>query len=399
VRQRNFYRDAEGHNLTPYGQAVQDNLLQPLTEQLVQHSQYHARRAEIQAFNAQSPVLKKGLALTPLKFGISFNVAHLNQAGALVHIYTDGSVLVNHGGTEMGQGLHTKVAQVVAHELGLPLAQVRVSATDTQKIANTSATAASTGSDLNGKAAQDAARKLKERLMPLAAELLGCAPELLRFGESTVSGPNQHEGQVLPFKALVQEAYLRRIQLWSEGFYATPGLSWDRRTLQGNPFYYFAYGAAVAEVMVDTLTGEHRVLRADVLHDVGQSLNPALDIGQVEGAFVQGQGWLTTEELVWHPQTGKLLTHAPSTYKIPTANDAPLDFRVALFDRPNAADSIHRSKAVGEPPLLLPFAVLLALKDAVASCGPAGWDPDLRAPATAERVLQALSSASPPPLR
>lgn len=419
VRQRNFYRD--GQAVTPYGQTVEDNLLQPLTDRLISTSDYHARRQEIAAFNAGSPVLKRGMALTPLKFGISFNVVHLNQAGALVHVYTDGSVLVNHGGTEMGQGLNTKVAQVVAQALGVPLARVRTSATDTSKVANTSATAASTGADLNGKAAQDAALRIRQRLEPLAAQLLGCDPAALVFeagwvGVRAAAGGDAGRGAAggaegrseagasaaasaavggtprIAFTELVAKAYLARIQLWSEGFYATPGLHWDRSTLTGKPFYYFAYGAAVAEVVVDTLTGESRVLRADVLHDVGQSLNPALDIGQVEGAFVQGQGWLTTEELVWHPKSGLLLTHAPSTYKIPTANDMPVDFRVALFDAPNRADSIHRSKAVGEPPLLLPFSVLLAIKDAVAAAGPARCDPPLRAPATAEAVLAAVDA-------
>ena len=390
VRQRNFYRD--GQDLTPYGQRVEDNLIQPLTDRLIETSGYAARRAEIAAFNAASPVLKRGLALTPVKFGISFNVVHLNQAGALVHVYTDGSVLVNHGGTEMGQGLNTKVAQVVAHELGVPAAQVRASATDTSKVANTSATAASTGSDLNGKAAQDAARRIKRRLMPLAARLLGCDEDALVFDGGEVRGHGPEGARSIGFKALVAQAYLERIQLWSDGFYATPGLHWDRAKLQGHPFYYYAFGAAVAEVLVDTLTGETRVLRADVLHDVGQSLNPALDIGQVEGAFVQGHGWLTSEELVWHPRSGLLLTHAPSTYKIPTANDMPRNFRVALYDAPNAVESIHRSKAVGEPPLLLPFSVLLAIKDAVAACGPDRCDPPLRAPATPEAVLDAVEA-------
>ena len=390
VRQRNFYR--EGQDLTPYGQRVESNLIQPLTDRLIETSGYAARRAEIAAFNATSPVLKRGLALTPVKFGISFNVVHLNQAGALVHVYTDGSVLVNHGGTEMGQGLNTKVAQVVAHELGVPVAQVRASATDTSKVANTSATAASTGSDLNGKAAQDAARKIRRRLMPLAARLLGCEEDALVFDGGEVRGHGPEGARSIGFKDLVAKAYLERLQLWSDGFYATPGLHWDRAKLQGHPFYYYAFGAAVADVLVDTLTGETRVLRADVLHDVGQSLNPALDIGQVEGAFVQGQGWLTSEELVWHPRSGLLLTHAPSTYKIPTANDMPRDFRVALYDAPNAVDSIHRSKAVGEPPLLLPFSVLLAIKDAVAACGPARCDPPLRAPATPEAVLDAVEA-------
>ncbi|WP_083748778.1 xanthine dehydrogenase molybdopterin binding subunit [Pelomonas sp. KK5] len=386
VRQRNFYSD--GKDVTPYGQKVEDNIIQPLTERLIEQCGYHQRRAEISAFNATSPVLKKGLALTPVKFGISFNVVHLNQAGSLVHVYTDGSVLVNHGGTEMGQGLNTKVAQVVAHELGLSLHHVRATATDTQKIANTSATAASTGADLNGKAAQDAARKIKLRLAALAAKLMGGVAEEVRFGGDVVRSGEAS----MPFPELVAKAYLERVQLWSDGFYATPGLSWDRVKMQGKPFFYYAYGASVAEVLVDTLTGESRCVRADVIHDVGQSLNPAIDIGQVEGAFVQGMGWMTTEELKWHPQTGLLTTHAPSTYKIPTANDSPTIFKVSLFDQPNRSDSIHRSKAVGEPPLLLPFSVLLAIKDAVASTGGERSDPLLLAPATAEAVLNALET-------
>ncbi|WP_457349527.1 xanthine dehydrogenase molybdopterin binding subunit [Roseateles sp. P5_D6] len=386
VRQRNFY--TAGQDMTPYGQRVEELHAQPLTAQLLASSRYAERRAEIAAFNAASTVLKKGLAFTPVKFGISFNVAHLNQAGALVHVYTDGSVLVNHGGTEMGQGLNTKVAQVVAHELGLPLASVRCSATDTSKVANTSATAASTGSDLNGKAAQDAARKIKGRLAAFAAERFGCAAELVAFDGGQVSGG----GQSLPFGELVAAAYLKRVQLWSDGFYATPGLHWDRSKLQGHPFYYYAWGGAVCEALVDTLTGESRITHADILHDVGTSLNPAIDIGQIEGGFIQGMGWLTTEELVWHPTTGLLTTHAPSTYKIPTANDCPPELRVELFGVANASETIHRSKAVGEPPLLLGFAALLAIKDACAACGPENCDPPLRAPATAEAVLNAIDA-------
>jgi xanthine dehydrogenase large subunit len=309
----------------------------------------------------------------------------------LVHVYTDGSVLVNHGGTEMGQGLNTKVAQVVAHELGLAFEAVRCTATDTQKIANTSATAASTGSDLNGKAAQDAARQIRERLAAFASTKWGTAggtADEVRFAAGQVFVA----GQVLPFAEVVNAAYFARVQLWSDGFYATPGLSWDRATMQGSPFYYFAYGAAVSEVIVDTLTGEHRLLRADLLHDAGTSLNPAVDIGQVEGAFIQGMGWLTMEELVWHPQTGMLATHAPSTYKIPTANDAPAVFNTRLFERPNVADSIHRSKAVGEPPLLLPFSVFFAIRDAVSAVGGHRIDPPLNAPATPEAVLKAVTA-------
>jgi xanthine dehydrogenase large subunit len=387
VRRANFYGTTE-RNVTPYEQVVEDNVIHALVDELATQADYAARREAVAAFNATSPVLKKGLALAPVKFGISFNVAHYNQAGALVHVYTDGSILVNHGGTEMGQGLNTKVAQVVAHELGVGFERVRVTATDTHKVANTSATAASTGSDLNGKAAQDAARRIRERLAAFVAGKHHVEPVDVRFANDWV----EVGGARLPFEEVVQEAYFARVQLWSDGFYATPGLHWDRERLKGKPFFYFAYGAAVSEVIVDTLTGEHKLLRADVLHDVGSSLNPAVDIGQIEGAFIQGMGWLTMEELVWHPKTGLLTTHAPSTYKIPTANDCPPVFNVRLYDNTNVADSIHRSKAVGEPPLLLPFSVLLAIRDAVSSVGGHRVDPPLRAPATPEAVLDAIDA-------
>ncbi len=387
VRRANFY-GTETNNVTPYGQVVTDNIIHELTTQLEASSGYRERRAGIAAFNATSPVLKRGIALAPLKFGISFNVKHFNQAGALVHVYTDGSMLVNHGGTEMGQGLNTKVAQVVAHELGVSFDCVRATATDTQKVANTSATAASTGADLNGKAAQDAARQIKERLAVCAANLHGGDPSTVRFANDTV----HVNGKTMSFVALVAQAYLDRVQLWSDGFYATPGLSWNRETMQGRPFYYFAYGAAVSEVVVDTLTGEWKLLRADILHDAGKSLNPAVDIGQVEGAFIQGMGWLTTEELVWHPTSGKLTTHAPSTYKIPTANDCPPILNCTLFEGQNTEDSIHRSKAVGEPPLLLPFSVFFAIRDAVSAAGGHRSDPPLTAPATSEAILRAITA-------
>ena len=392
VRRLNFYAGPD-RAVTPYGQPVDDAPLEPLLQQLLASCDYRHRRDAIARFNDSSPVLKKGLALTPVKFGISFNVVHLNQAGALVHLYTDGSVLVNHGGTEMGQGLNTKVAQVVAQELGIAFEQVRVTATDTQKIANTSATAASTGSDLNGKAAQDAARQLRERLAAFAASQWGGDAAAVRFDGGRVHLLDRS----LPFAELANLAYLARVQLWSDGFYATPGLSWNRQTLQGRPFYYFAWGAAVSEVIVDTLSGEWKLLRADLLHDAGRSLNPALDIGQVEGAFIQGMGWLTLEELVWHPDSGALLTHAPSTYKIPTANDAPAIFRTALFDQPNAVDSIHRSKAVGEPPLLLGFSVFFAIRDAVSAAGGHRHDPPLNAPATPEAILRAVQAVQSAP--
>ncbi|MDM0115898.1 xanthine dehydrogenase molybdopterin binding subunit [Variovorax sp. J22R133] len=387
VRRTNFYGKTE-RNVTPYDQVVSDNIIHELVAQLEESSDYRARRAALEAFNATSPVIKRGLALAPLKFGISFNVKHFNQAGALVHVYTDGSILVNHGGTEMGQGLNTKVAQVVAHELGVKFECVRATATDTTKVANTSATAASTGADLNGKAAQDAARQIRERLAACAAARHGGKAEDVRFANDKV----EVNGRTIDFSTLVGEAYIDRVQLWSDGFYATPGLSWDRETMKGRPFFYFAYGAAVAEVIVDTLTGEWKLLRADVLHDAGRSLNPAVDIGQVEGAFIQGMGWLTTEELVWHPQSGLLTTHAPSTYKIPTANDCPPVFNVQLYEGDNFEDSIHRSKAVGEPPLLLPFSVFYAIRDAVSAAGDHKVDPPLRAPATSEAILNAITA-------
>ena len=387
VRRANFYGTTQ-NNVTPYLQEIDDNIIHGLVDELLKTSDYTRRREQIGAFNAWSPVLKRGIALTPVKFGISFNVAHFNQAGALVHVYVDGSILVNHGGTEMGQGLNTKVAQVVAHELGVPLQRVRCSATDTGKVANTSATAASTGADLNGKAAQDAARRIRERLAAFAAERYRVSAAEVRFADDTVCA-GEHR---VAFCVLVQEAYMARVQLWSDGFYATPGLHWNRETLQGKPFFYFAYGAAVSEVVVDSLTGESRLLRADVLHDVGRSLNPAIDLGQVEGAFIQGMGWLTTEELKWHPTSGLLMTHAPSTYKIPTANDCPPEFNVALYEADNVADSIHRSKAVGEPPLLLPFSVFFAIRDAVSALGAHRVSPALRAPATAEAVLDAIQA-------
>jgi xanthine dehydrogenase large subunit len=383
VRRANFYGIGE-RNVTPYRQVVDDNVLDRLTDELARDARYAARRDAVAAFNAGSPVLKKGLALTPVKFGISFNLAHFNQAGALVHIYHDGSILVNHGGTEMGQGLNTKVAQVVAHELGVRLERVRCTATDTSKVANTSATAASTGSDLNGKAAQDAARTLRGRLATMVARTHGVEPADVRFTADEV----HVAGRTIEFGAVVMQAYLERVQLWSDGFYATPGLHWSRETMTGRPFFYFAYGAAVSEVVVDTLTGEWRLLRADLLHDVGRSLNTAIDVGQIEGGFVQGMGWLTSEALAWHPQTGALMTHAPSTYKIPTANDVPQAFHVKLFDNVNAHDSIHRSKAVGEPPLLLAFSAWLAIRDAVAAA--TGGAPRLDAPATPEAILRAL---------
>jgi xanthine dehydrogenase large subunit len=386
VRRINFYGTAD-RNVTPYGMKVEDNVIHELVAELEASSDYRRRRDEVRAYNEQSPVLRKGLALTPVKFGISFNVVHYNQAGALVHVYTDGSVLVSHGGTEMGQGLNTKVAQVVAHELGIRLMHVRSTAADTSKVANTSATAASTGTDLNGMAGQDAARQIRTRLAAFAAAKYGGSAADVVFAADTVSV----NGVQLTFAECAQQAYEARVQLWSDGFYATPKLHWDRHTMNGRPFLYFAYGAAVSEVIVDTLTGEFRLLRADLLHDAGNSINPAIDIGQVEGGYIQGMGWLTTEELWWN-KDGVLMTHAPSTYKIPTVNDCPADFRTKLFANSNVEDTVLRSKAVGEPPLLLPFSVFFAIRDAIASVGGYRINPPLDAPATGEAILKAVDA-------
>ena len=386
VRLANLY--SPGRDVTPYGERVDDNILPEVIARLVETSDYRARRQAIADANRDAPVLLRGLALTPVKFGISFNVSHFNQAGALVHVYVDGSVLVNHSATEMGQGVNTKVRQVVAQELGVPEDWVRSTATDTEKVANTSATAASTGSDMNGQAARAAARTIRDRLTPVAAELLDARPDEVVFADGSVSAG----GRSLPFQDVAAAAYLRRLQLWSDGFYATPGLSWDPVTMQGCPFHYFCFGAAVSEVVVDTLTGETRVVRADLLHDVGRSLNPGVDIGQVEGAFVQGVGWLTQEEVRWDPDTGQLLTLAPTTYKLPTAHDVPVDLRTALVDHPAAPDTIHGSKAVGEPPLLLSFSAFLAIRDAISAAGGHAVQPPLDAPATPEAVLRALAA-------
>ena len=386
VRKINFYGKTD-RNTTHYGMTVEDNVIHELVAELEAGSDYRKRRTAVRDFNAKSPVLKKGLALTPVKFGISFNMVHYNQAGALVHIYTDGSVLVNHGGTEMGQGLNTKVAQVVAAELGISLHHVRCTATDTSKVPNTSATAASTGSDLNGKAGQDAARQIKTRLAEFVATLFGGKSEDVVFVNDTVSA----NGNTLTFAEVVLRANHARVQLWSDGFYATPKLHWDRNTLTGRPFFYFAYGAAVSEVIVDTLTGEWKYLRVDLLHDAGNSINPAIDLGQVEGAFIQGAGWLTTEELWWN-KDGKLMTHAPSTYKIPAVNDCPADFRAALYKNANVEDTILRSKAVGEPPLLLAFSVFFAIRDAIASVADYRVNPPLNAPATSEAIMRAVGA-------
>jgi len=385
VRKANLY--GPGRDVTPYGQTVEDHDVAPrLIEQLERSSSYRSRRGEIKAFNARSPILRRGIALTPVKFGISFTLTHLNQAGALVHVYQDGSVHLNHGGTEMGQGLFQKVAQVAAEEFGIGLERVHITATSTDKVPNTSATAASAGTDLNGMAVQNAVREIKGRLTRFASETWNVAEDRIVFRDDRVLIGNES----VPFGDLTKKAYGARVHLSAAGFYKTPKLHWDREKAKGRPFFYYAYGAACSEVMIDILTGEMNIRRVDILHDVGRSINPALDIGQIEGAFVQGAGWLTTEELVYDAQ-GRLLTHAPSTYKIPVASDVPADFRVALFEGSNREETIYRSKAVGEPPLMLGISVFAAIADAVHSARPGGGSA-LDAPATPEAILKALGS-------
>jgi xanthine dehydrogenase large subunit len=398
VRKLNFYRagveggasggDVSGQmkpQTTPYHMPVEDFIGHELVAELERTSDYAARRAAIAVWNKASPVLKRGIALTPVKFGISFTLTWLNQAGALVHVYQDGSIHLNHGGTEMGQGLFQKVAQVTAGVFGVEASEVKITATDTAKVPNTSATAASSGADLNGMAAKAAAETIRARLAEFIAEKHQVKPASVRFVDGTV----RVAGEVYGWPQVVAWAYQARVSLSSTGFYATPKIVWDRVRGTGRPFFYFAYGAAVTEVVIDRLTGENRILRADLLHDTGTSLNPALDIGQIEGAYVQGAGWLTTEELVWDGK-GRLTTHAPSTYKIPACSDRPDVFNVALWGKPNREDSVGKSKAVGEPPFMLGISALMALSDAVAACGDGSRYVALDAPATAERVLMAV---------
>ena len=387
VRKLNFYgpQGTRPVQTTPYHMPVEDFIGHELVAELERTSDYAARKAEIAAWNAKSPILKRGIALTPVKFGISFTLTWLNQAGALVHVYQDGSIALNHGGTEMGQGLFQKVAQVTASVFGLDVGMVKITATDTAKVPNTSATAASSGSDLNGMAAKAAAETIRGRLAEFIAEKHQVKPSAVKFRDGEV----RCAGEIYSWEQVVAWAYQARVSLSSTGFYATPKIVWDRVRGTGRPFFYFAYGAAVTEVVIDRLTGENRILRADLLHDTGTSLNPALDIGQVEGAYVQGAGWLTTEELVWDGK-GRLSTHAPSTYKIPACSDRPRVFNVALWGKPNREDSVGKSKAVGEPPFMLGISALMALSDAVAACGDGSVYPALDAPATAERVLMAV---------
>lgn len=389
VRQKNYY--ASGGSLTgkmkpqttPYGQEVTDSIVAELTDTLMSSSDYSTRRATVDEWNSNNQIIKRGIAMTPVKFGISFTLTHLNQAGALVHVYQDGSIHLNHGGTEMGQGLFQKVAQVAASRFGVPIENIKISATDTAKVPNTSATAASSGTDLNGMAVKIACDKIRDRIAAHFAELHDCNAADVSFSKGHV----RVAAKSYRFSEVAQIAYQARISLSATGFYKTPDIQWDRIKGQGRPFFYFAYGAAITEVAIDTLTGENRILRTDILHDAGASINPALDIGQIEGGYVQGAGWLTTEELVWD-QKGRLRTHTPSTYKIPACSDRPDIFNVDLWDGENAADTIFKSKAVGEPPFMLGVSAFFALSDAISACGPIFAD--LQAPATAEEVLAAI---------
>ena len=387
LRKLNYYVAASAptaqHQTTPYGMQVQDFILHEMTDDLLKTSDYYDRRRAIDEWNATNPIIKRGIGFSPVKFGISFTLTHLNQAGALVHVYQDGTLRLNHGGTEMGQGLFQKVAQVAAHVFGTSMDVVKITATDTAKVPNTSATAASSGSDLNGMAVKDACEKIRQRMAAFLADQFGKQIEDVNFRDNQV-----HIGRrVLSFKKAAQLCYEGRISLSSTGFYKTPDVAWDRIRGQGRPFFYFAYGAAMTEVAIDTLTGENRILRTDILHDTGTSLNPALDIGQIQGAYVQGAGWLTSEELVWDGM-GRLRTHAPSTYKIPTMADRPDTFNVSLRGQENPMMSIYRSKAVGEPPFMLGISTLMAINHAVSSCGKLYHHLD--APATPERVMSAV---------
>ncbi len=385
MRAVNYYGPDTGEK-TPYDQPVVDNRINDVVDRILQTAEWERRRKEIDAHNATNPLLRRGLAMMPVKFGISFNLPTLNQAGALVHVYMDGSVHLNHGGTEMGQGLFTKVAQVVAEVFQIDADKIKITATNTGKVPNTSATAASTGSDLNGAAAFKAASEIKARMIEVAAKQLDANPDDIIFADNSISG----NGKSMTFAELANRCWFNRVSLSAAGHYATPEIHWNAATLKGRPFYYFTYGAAVAEVAIDTLTGETRCLRADIVQDCGKPINPAIDLGQVEGAFVQGMGWLTCEELWWDKE-GALRTLGPSTYKIPGSRDVPEIFNVAILDdKPNHENTIFRSKAVGEPPLMLAISVWLALRDAVSSISGGRLAANLDAPATPERVLFAV---------
>ena len=401
VRERNLYHGSGETNTTHYGQEIEDNRIQQVWHDLRGTSDFSARRAEIEAWNAAHPHRKRGLAMTPVKFGISFTNTMLNQAGALVLVYTDGSVQVNHGGTEMGQGINTNMTAIAARALGLPAENIRVMSTATDKVPNTSATAASSGTDMNGMAVQDACEQIIARLRPVAAEILSsklgktCGADDVGFRDGRVFHA-KHPAEFLGFRDVAQKAWMQRVSLAATGYFRTPEIHWDRDAGRGHPFYYFAVGAAVSEVEVDGFTGDLQVRRVDILHDCGQSINEGINRGQIEGGFVQGVGWLTAEELVWNRE-GKLLTHSPDTYKIPAVGDMPRDFRVRLLaDAPNPKQTIGRSKAVGEPPFMLAISVREAIRDAVAAFGPGGRQVRLSSPATGEAIFRAIREQQMP---
>ncbi|WP_136706494.1 xanthine dehydrogenase molybdopterin binding subunit [Agromyces sp. H66] len=394
LREHNFYVAGQ---TTPYGQPVRHaERLHEVWARVRHESAFDERRVRIAAFNARHPDTKRALAITPVKFGISFTLTAYNQAGALVHVYQDGSVLINHGGTEMGQGLHTKMLQVAATALGVPLETVRLAPTRTDKVPNTSATAASSGADLNGGAVKHACEQIRERMAAVAGRLLGIDARDVRFSRGRVSGIGT-TGPSVPFAEVVRAAYEQRVQLFAAGYYRTEGLHWDTEAMQGSPFKYFAYGAAACEVEVDGFTGMYRIRRVDIVHDVGDSLSPVVDLGQVEGGFVQGAGWLTLEDLRWDesdgPGRGRLLTQSASTYKLPSFSEMPEEFNVHFFERATEDGVVYGSKAVGEPPLMLAFSVRESIREAVAAFGPAGHSVELASPATPEAVFWAIEAS------
>ncbi len=387
IRKINFYGQNK-RNITHYGMKINDNVIQEIFQSLLNKSNYKKRYEKIKKFNLKNKFKKKGIALTPVKFGISFTTIHLNQAGALVHIYTDGSVHLNHGGIEMGQGTHTKIAQLVANSFGLPFEKVQISSTNTSKVPNTSASAASSTTDLNGAATLNAADKIKSNLNNFIKKKYNIFSKI----EPVYKNENIYFGnRSFEFKEIIQEAYLNRISLSSSGFYSTPKINFDKQKFKGRPFYYFCYGAAVTEVTIDTLTGENIVDRVDIVHDAGNAINPALELGQIEGGFVQGQGWLTIEEIVWD-NSGKLKTFSPSTYKIPAISDTPKKFNVEIFKKgSNVENVVNKQKTTGEPPLMLAMSVFFAIKDAIASVSNYEKIPELDAPATPEKILMSVN--------
>ncbi len=387
VRKENFYGQNE-RNITHYGMKINDNVIHDIFKRLLDKSNYKKRYNEIRNFNLKNKFKKKGIALTPVKFGISFTTIHLNQAGALVHIYTDGSIHLNHGGIEMGQGTHTKIAQLVANSFGLPFEKVQISSTNTSKVPNTSASAASSTTDLNGAATLNAAEKIKSNINNFIKKKYNILSKI----DPIYKNENIYFGnRSFKFKKIIEEAYLNRISLSSSGFYSTPKINFDKQKFKGRPFYYFCYGAAVTEVTIDALTGENKVDRVDIIHDAGNAINPALELGQIEGGFVQGQGWLTMEEVVWD-KSGKLKTFSPSTYKIPAVNDTPDKFNVEIFKKgSNVENVINKQKTTGEPPLMLAMSVFFAIKDAIASISNYKIPPELDAPATPEKILMSIN--------